>query len=376
MHQTSQRDARGTVVRYCGAGAADERSHERASRTWVAQRLAALKRYEYAGDYDPGARYDGPLYFVPNDTLVGVERARALGIASDADLFGGVVPYPYIATKTITHPLVSSEAFAPEGWSDTFATRVRDAVFPGYSAFTRRDARVAAQRVLERGSARVKLGRGIGGVGQEVIAAIDRLDALLESIGGEVLRRDGVVIEWNLDDATTYSVGQVRVAGLKASYCGTQRTTPNADGAQVYGGSDLIVVRGGFEALEEVDLTPEARLAVEQARKYDAAAAEEFPGFIASRRNYDVAQGLNGNARRASGVLEQSWRIGGASAAEVAALEVFRQLPETQAVRASTVEAYGETQAPPHAIVQYSGHDEHTGPITKYTVVTPYADAG
>lgn len=366
---------RGTVVRYADAPAVEERSHERASRTWVAQRLAALKRYEYGGEYDPDARYDGPLYFVPNDTLVGVEKARALGIENEADIFGGVVPYPFIATKTITHALVSPHAYAPQGWSDTFASRVRDAVFPGYSAFTPHDARLAARRVLERGSARVKPGRGIGGKGQEVATILDELGALLERIDPEALRRDGIVIEWNLEYVVTYSVGQVRVAGLRASYCGTQRTTPNAQGVEVYGGSDLLVVRGGFEALQDVELTPEARLAVEQARKYDAAAFGEFPGFIASRRNYDVAQGLNSEGQRCSGVLEQSWRIGGASAAEVAALEVFRREPEARAVHASTVEVHGKARIPPHAIVQYSGDDRYTGPITKYTVVAPDADA-
>jgi hypothetical protein len=365
----------GTVVRYSDADTANERTHERASRAWVAARLAALKGYEYGGDYNPRARYDGRLYFVPNETIIGIEKARALGIESEKDLFGGVVPYPFIATKTITHPLVSADAFAPEGWSDTFGSRVKDAVFPGYSAFTLVDARLAAERVLERGSARLKLGRGIGGVGQEVVSSPAELEAVLNAVNPEALSRDGMVIEWNLEAVTTYSVGQVRVARLLASYYGTQRLTTNAAGAEVYGGSDLMVVRGGYEALREIDLAPEARLAVDQARKYDAAASEEFPGFLASRRNYDVAQGLDGGARRCSGVLEQSWRIGGASAAEVAALEVFRTEPDVRTVRAATVEIYGEAQIPPHAIVQFSGHDEHTGPISKYTLVEPYGDS-
>ena len=365
-------DRHGTVVRYAtGTG---EREHERASRTWVAKRLAALKRYRYGGEYDRHARYEEPLYFVPNDTIVGVEHARTLGIAGEGDLFGGVVPHPYIATKTITHPLVSPDACAPEGWSDTFASRVKDAVFPGYAAFSAEDARIAAQRVLARGSARIKLGRGIGGLGQQVITSIAALDALLEDIDGAALRRDGLVVEWNLDHVTTYSVGQVRLANLQASYCGTQRTTRNAEGLEVYGGSDLLIVRGGFEALREVELTAQARLAVEQARKYDAAAQEEFPGVIVSRRNYDVAHGVNGHARPCSGVLEQSWRIGGASAAEVAALERFLEDPELHAVRASTVEVYGATQVPAGALVQFSGEDPHTGPITKYTMVEPYAN--
>jgi hypothetical protein len=46
-----------------------------------------------------------------------------------------------------------------------------------------------------------------------------------------------------------------------------------------------------------------------------------------------------------------------------------------RAVRAATVEIYGEAQIPPDAIVQFSGHDEHTGPISKYTLVEPYGDS-
>jgi uncharacterized protein DUF3182 len=376
LNKGPKQAARGTVVRYAGRFAAQERQHERASRNWVAQRLAALKRFEYGGEYDPSARYEGPLYFVPNDTLIGLDEARALGIETEADIFGGVVPYPYVATKSITHHLVSPEAYAPEGWSDTFATRVRDAVFPGYSAFSAEDARTAARRVLERGSARVKLARGIGGMGQQVISSMEELDELLGRMGPEALQRDGIVIEWNLEHVTTYSVGHVRVAGMQATYCGTQRTTSNAEGLEVYGGSDLLVVRGGFEALQEIELTSEAQLAVGQARKYDAAALSEFPGMIISRRNYDVAHGLNAEGRRCSGVLEQSWRIGGASPAELAALEVFRSDPEAHAVRASTVEIYGDARPPDDAIVQFHGNDEHTGPILKYTVVSPYADEG
>ena len=75
MQNVSPQHARGTVVRYTDNPTVAERRHERASRTWIAQRLAALKRYEYGGEYDPDARYGGKLYFVPNDTLVGVERA-------------------------------------------------------------------------------------------------------------------------------------------------------------------------------------------------------------------------------------------------------------------------------------------------------------
>jgi hypothetical protein len=173
----------------------------------------------------------------------------------------------------------------------------------------------------------------------------------------------------------TYSVGQVRVAELVATYYGTQRLTRANSGASVYGGSELVFVRGDFDSLLGLDLSEEARLAVAQACAYDAAAMHLFPGLFASRRNYDVVRGVGPDGRQRSGVLEQSWRIGGASGAEVAALEAFRAEPALQAVRASTVEMYGESEEPPpHAAVYFCGIDEQVGPITKYTLCEPYAD--
>ena len=76
-------------------------------------------------------------------------------------------------------------------------------------------------------------------------------------------------------------------------------------------------------------------------------------------------------------MLEQSWRIGGASGAEIAALEAFRASPELRVARASTVEVYGEgaTPPPPDAIVYFRGTDEQVGPITKYALVEPDVDA-
>ncbi|MNC93227.1 hypothetical protein D3C83_98090 [compost metagenome] len=82
-------------------------------------------------------------------------------------------------------------------------------------------------------------------MGQQVVSSAAELETVLDAVDPAVLSREGLVVEWNLEKVTTYSVGQVRVAKLVASYCGTQRLTTNATGARVYGGSDLVVVRGG-----------------------------------------------------------------------------------------------------------------------------------
>jgi hypothetical protein len=362
----------GTVVTY----AADEglTEHEVAARVAVARSLAALKGFDFRGGYDPALQHDGPLYFVPSETLSGEEAAR-LGIRGADDLFGGVVPYPFVGTKTITHPLASRDAERPEGWSEAFPQRVHSVVLPGFAAFTRADALKAAQRLLEQGPVRLKHGRGIGGKGQAVAKDTAELAAALEAIDVAELARCGMVLEPSLDEEATYSVGQVRVGGLCASYCGTQKTTTDNHGEPAYGGSDLVIVRGDYDVLLKTKLEKKMAMAVRQAMAFDAA-AEEFPGLFASRRNYDVLSGRDARGRWHCGVLEQSWRIGGASGPEVAALEAFRADPGLRAVRARSTEAYGErAEPPPGARVHFSGVDPQAGPLVKYTIVESHGTA-
>ena len=88
-----------------------------------------------------------------------------------------------------------------------------------------------------------------------------------------------------------------------------------------------------------------------------------------------MAQGQDDAGRWCSGVLEQSWRVGGASGAEIAAMEVLRDQPERTLVRASCVEVYGDAELPPGASVYYSDTDPAVGRLTKFSFVEPHADA-
>lgn len=361
------RRRRGIVVTYMPGPAAD---HQRATVGAIAQSVAALKDCDFGGEYDPYARYGSRPYFVPGDTLLANE-ARALGIHTRNDLFGGVVPFPFVATKAIVHPLVAPDAYRPPGWSDAFTERVRDAVLPGFTAFRLSDARRAATRLLALGPVRLKPGRGIGGHGQVRIATPAELQPALQRVDDTGIERYGLVVELDLDEATTYSIGQVWVAGIQASYCGTQCATTNNAGRIAFGGSDIVMVRGGFAALARLRLEPCARMAIEQARTFDAA-THAFGGLFASRRNYDALRGRDRSGCWRAGVLEQSWRLGGASGPEIAALAAFRADPARRRVRARSVECYGSTTVPRGAIVHFRGVDSRVGALTKYTIVEPH----
>ncbi|UEM06284.1 DUF3182 family protein [Skermanella rosea] len=354
---------------------ADRSRHEAETGTLIARKLAAIKGFRFAGDFEASRRHAPPVYYVPDDTLVGAGIADELGIATENDLFGGIVPYAFVATKAISHPTVEPSATAPEGWSHEFGQRTRDAVLSGFTVFTAGDADVACRRLLADGPVRIKPVREKGGRGQTVVRTADELAPAISAIDPQELAACGLVLEENLERVETHSVGQVRVADLLVSYFGTQRLTRDNRGNLVYGGTDLLAAPGGFDSLLSLALPEGGPEAVRQAGTYDTAAMECFPGMVVSRRNYDVAIGWDARGRRRTGVLEQSWRMGGATGAELAVFEGFRADPSARSLRAATVELYGEGHSPPPcATVYFSGTDERVGPLLKYSMLGRHDD--
>lgn len=358
-----------------------EPAHERAVHRALARSLARLLGGHYAGDHDPIRDEPPPAdgarrYFLPSGTIVGADRARALGIVDGDDLFGGIVDQAFICTKAISHPLVGPAAHRPPDWSEAFSRHTVDAVLPGWTAFSVDDAREGARRLLRRGPARLKPVDATAGRGQRLLRDERAVDEALRQLDVDALAQTGTVVEAHLDDVVTLSVGQVQVAGMTIAYTGTQRLVPDNQGTPVYGGSTLTIVRGDLDALLARPLPDEVRRAVAQARCYDAAALACYPGLCASRRNYDIAQGRDADGRWRSGVLEQSWRVGGASAAELAAMLDLARDPSIDAIEAATHEVYGPGAAPARdAAILYDGDDPELGRLMKYvTIKKPHGD--
>ncbi|MCA1457505.1 DUF3182 family protein [Bradyrhizobium sp. BRP22] len=365
---TNEASSKRTVVVYTPPGTRFCATHERVAHIRIAKRIAALKGGSFGGQFDSASYYPDRPYFLPTDTIVGIDLARELGIFAEDDLFGGVVPHGFIGTKAITHGLTSERASSPANWSPAFATEVCDIVPRGYTAFCIEDARAAMRCLLREGPVRIKPVKATGGRGQSVIRSASEVEAVLEKLDQAQLSRFGLVLEEDLAAPITYSVGQIRLEGLLASYYGVQNLVHDNFGQTAYGGSDLSVVRGDFDDLVRVSDPPgELRTAIAQAQRYDAAARRHFPEIIASRRNYDIICGTSATGGRCSGVLEQSWRIGGATPAEITALEAFAAVPDLKIVEVSSVEAYGTCPPKPaNAIIYFEGVDEQIGPITKY----------
>lgn len=347
--------------------------HELAVHRALAEKIGALLGCPFLGRYDPAMHTQGGYYFLPDETLIG--SSEGLGIHGPDDLFGGLVPQPFMSTKAITHPLFKRPSRIPAGWSERFAEQAAKAILHGYTVFELNDAQRAGEAMLDKGPIRLKPVRGKAGRGQQVIWTRRELHNALNQQDPEETGTWGLVLEEDLEQPETFSVGQAQLAGMVVSYCGTQDLTEDNDGNQVYGGSQLTLVRGDYAQLMKLDLPAPVRLAIEQARVYEQAALDSFPGFFASRRNYDIARGLNAAGEPRSGVLEQSWRVGGASAAEIFALEAFAADASLQRLRAATREVYGDKPAPEGWTPLYQGEEPGLGRLSKYVKVEPYDSA-
>jgi len=350
----------------------DAPQHEVETNRALARWLAQILGLKFGGSYDQALHRGRDLYLLPTQTLVGAAVARRLGVSGPGDLWGGYVEHDFICTKAISHGLLTKNAVAPPGWSPLFSERVGDVVLDGLSVFSLDDARPAAQHLLYNGPIRLKPVHACAGRGQEVVQSLDQFDAILDRPDAKSLFSEGVVLEQDLSEVVTHSVGQSFIGDKLLSYCGDQYLTDDALGEQVYGGSNLLVVQGGYDDLLALDLPDDVRLAIRQAQVFDSAADEAYPRFYASRRNYDIAQGLDSKGRQRSGVLEQSWRMGGASSAEVAALQSFVNDPGMRAIRVSSVETYIDQALPADAIEVYRGPAENSEFLLKYVTVNSY----
>ncbi|MBP3983404.1 DUF3182 family protein [Pseudoxanthomonas helianthi] len=336
-------------------------SHEIVTLRFAAARLAALLGLEY-DDAQAGAGEGDATYYLPMFTLTR-EEADARGIVMESQLWGGIVPHGFVATKLVSHPPWGRPEAMPEGWKHIAG--IEKYTLPGYSVFARDDAWQAGKALLQDGAVRLKWPFARGGGGQAMVRDQHELSAWLDA-ANDSLFPGGLVVERHLESAKTYSVGSSSLPGYDIAYWGEQHNVLDPSGSEVYGGSALTVVRGSFPSA--LAAGSDVVRAIVAANAYDRLVRGAY-GVVASRRNYDVIVGVDARGDRHLGVLEQSWRFGGASMAEVFALEWFSRNPGSNSVAAETGESYGDEPLPEGAVLYCHGDAESP---RKYARIIPY----
>ncbi|MEA9913552.1 DUF3182 family protein [Xanthomonas campestris pv. raphani] len=368
MQHTHYRQVRGHTLRDV-----PHDGHEHATHAWVCAEVARLLGVRNVhAESNERVQHDGGAaahtLHIPDETLT-VAQARTLGIQDTRDVLGGVVPYAFLATKVIGHPLITEAAQRVDGWNQALAMALMPATLPGYTVFSRADATQAAAALRKGGGVRLKLPTGVGGNGQWRIDDAAQLDAALDALPPAYLATHGAVLERNVVQPHTHSVGELCIGGIRIAYYGTQCSVRDGNGAEVYGGSSLRVYRGSLEALAASALPPLEKQVVAQACMYDRFITAAYPALQISRRNYDVVSGQDAQVGPVCGVLEQSWRVGGATPAELAAIASFQQDPALRWVTASTHELY-EGDAPDDVQIYYRAQRPGPGPRVKYRRVS------
>ena len=339
---TNQIPGERTVVIHTPADARFRTTHEKAVHLEIAKRIAALKGSFFGGELDRARPCRSRPYLVPTDTIVGIDHAHGLGIFSEQDLFGGVVPHAFVGTKAISHGLIEENATAPTGWSHDFAKIVHDIVPRGYTAFSLSDARLAARRLLHEGPVRVKPVKATGGVS----LSSKMIATSIRPWSKSITRRShspALCSKKTLAIPIPTASGKFGSTNLVASYYGAQNLVRDNFGRTAYGGSNLTVVRGELDSLMTLDgLSDDERVAIAQAQRYDAAAMRCFSDMIVSRRNSD--RNLR-NLRQGTTLLRCPRTVVAdrlrETPAEITALEALQANPGLKTVRVSSVEAYG-----------------------------------
>src|SRR6185436_3044946 len=125
----------------------------------------------------------------------------------------------------IIHKVPAAKATRPKGWNVRFTDLVEEFALPGYTAFDKREAYAAGEQLLQSGPIRLKDVFAAGGAGQVVVCNSDALRRELDRFSPEGRTHWAVVLESNLEQIVTYSVGQIYLGGITISYWGTQRLT-------------------------------------------------------------------------------------------------------------------------------------------------------
>lgn len=268
-------------------------------------------------------------FVIPDRPLLRSE-AEPLGIQEEGDLFGGVVDVKLHHDKAILHPLVGSDSEKPAYYSRKFSDEARPFVLPGYTVFSSADA-LKAYTLLRREGLQVRLKdpSAEGGNGQRTVDSLEGMQRILTGISPKEIKEDGLVLEHNILTPDTLSIGQIYMDGSYFSYFGHQHTVL-LDGEPTYGGTTLTMHYGTLGELSAQLKDGNVRTAVDQARGVHGAYSHYDP--IVSRLNFDVVQGWDVNGVFYSGVVDQSFRIGGASPAEVVAIRELQHDPSLKRV--------------------------------------------
>lgn len=276
----------------------------------------------------------------------------------------------FYGTKVSDHGHVDKGILHPSSDSskDSFAHRLemRGLVLPGVSVSSKDDVLAGYKKLGKRGTkVRVKQVDGSDGQGQYEVASKRGATKLAEELHN-VLETTGMIVESQIKDPKTISVGFAVVGGDQYSFIARQKDEKvvaydDALGKKIsrnrYMGADVTVVRGGITSLRSLDnLTEEENKAIDTSGIFYDLFKEEY-GIDTSRISFDYMYGhthkkYGRKGDMQGGITDITARPGGTDPALILAARELHRNDSLTAVDASVRLDYtNKKQVPENATV-------------------------
>lgn len=315
--------------------------------------LAKLTGRKYQGDLSLNTKIDSRDILFPHKSLP-VSAGEELGVTSQNQIFGSVIE-PIYAEKSIFHPLINKPEVAPRNFPHKFPKQLFEskATLPGYTVFCLDDALSAFELLKLQGVVvRLKDPQGSSGTKQLIVASRTEVEEFVKSIDPSKLKALGLVLESNLINSSdpkaalrAYSAGWTVIDGKIYSYIGEQMFGETGT-VDRYLGTKLYMVRGTTNNL--IDFAKEKKLqSILQCLSKVKRAMVFLPYLIGSRINFDFLVGIpetlpaNRYIKERTYVVEQSFRVGGATPAELLGIQYLNTHKNAEIVTAISRVHYG-----------------------------------
>lgn len=343
---------------------------------FIAEKVSQIKSFFYGPSFtmeDLEKLPKSDLFFlVPDDTIMlPLEKSQRFGLLTEEHLakqyftpesayllwektpaewprfLGGLVSEPFDQTKIVVHKRIDKTKTVLKGWSDAVAESLEPYVLPGFSVFDKESADKAIEFLLPGGNIRIKNPLDSGGTGQWTINSQQKYNQIINEIlrtlqdQGTNIAVTGLVFERELINPYELSIGQQFFDGHLLSFIARQKFM-RPFGIKIYTGVEKIFVRGGYAALLSLPLPELAKIAVDQVIRFEQRLVNK-PGIYITRSAYNVLQGYISRSNKShlySGVVEQTWRIGGGTGGDLLAHEAFKHNTKLHIVSTCVVQEH------------------------------------
>lgn len=288
-------------------------------------------------------------YSVPARTLL-KSQARTAGIENRDQFYGAVIEDHGHVSKAVLHPTLNGKTEAPHFHSDLFVERVKDCVLPGFTVFSKEDAANAYENLVDQGyRVRAKKTRESDGMGQLDIRYRSNLLAFLKgSISDEEINQEGLVLEAQVHDPQTISIGYAIYGKDVFTFLAEQKNDKGEDGRDRYAGARVKVIKDtnlSFSTPNHLILNDNERRALEMAHKFHNAFSYFNP--LLSRISFDCVLGADHKGSPLAGITDITARLGGTCPALILAAQEFKKNPDVFCVNADVTLNYQQGEREP-----------------------------